>query len=75
VVPFSSEFFSCLSFTFSMTVEIFMYCWFGNEVEVKVLLTLLEIFFFLILVSRVATLCTPFLNPIGWTLRWKSRRI
>ncbi|RZC35670.1 7tm 6 domain containing protein [Asbolus verrucosus] len=35
VVPFSSEFFSLVSFGLAIIVEIFMYCWFGNEVEVK----------------------------------------
>ncbi|RZC41655.1 7tm 6 and/or Imm37 domain containing protein [Asbolus verrucosus] len=35
VVPFSSEFFSLLAFNSSIVVEIFMYCWFGNEVEIK----------------------------------------
>ncbi|XP_068910432.1 odorant receptor Or1-like [Tenebrio molitor] len=35
VAPLSSEFFSCIAFTFSMTLEIFIYCWFGNEVEIK----------------------------------------
>ncbi|RZC34348.1 7tm 6 domain containing protein, partial [Asbolus verrucosus] len=35
VIPFSSEFFSLLSYLLAITVEIFTYCWFGNEVEVK----------------------------------------
>ncbi|KAJ3663624.1 hypothetical protein Zmor_007867 [Zophobas morio] len=35
VKPMSSEFFSILWYGFSITVQIFMYCWFGNEVEVK----------------------------------------
>lgn len=36
VIPFSSEFFSLTSFFSSITLEIFMFCWFGNEVEIKV---------------------------------------
>ncbi|KAJ3635807.1 hypothetical protein MTP99_008683 [Tenebrio molitor] len=35
VVPFSNEYFAFLTYGFAMTVQIFMYCWFGNEVEVK----------------------------------------
>jgi hypothetical protein len=36
VVPLSSEFFSILAFEIAIVVEIFMYCWFGNQVEEKV---------------------------------------
>ncbi|KAJ3661817.1 hypothetical protein Zmor_006199 [Zophobas morio] len=35
VAPFSSEFYSFIFYLLSVTVEIFMYCWFGNQVEVK----------------------------------------
>ncbi|RZB89854.1 odorant receptor 59a-like, partial [Asbolus verrucosus] len=35
VVPLSSQFFSLASFGSAIVVEIFMYCWFGNEVEIK----------------------------------------
>ncbi|XP_044270430.1 odorant receptor Or2-like [Tribolium madens] len=35
VTPFSSEYFSLLSYEFAIIVEIFMYCWFGNEIEEK----------------------------------------
>ncbi|KAJ3663591.1 hypothetical protein Zmor_007838 [Zophobas morio] len=35
VVPFSNEFYSLLSYGVAIIVEIFMYCWFGNEVQVK----------------------------------------
>ncbi|RZC37207.1 7tm 6 domain containing protein, partial [Asbolus verrucosus] len=35
VSPTSSEAFSLLFYVGSMTVQIFLYCWFGNEVEVK----------------------------------------
>ncbi|XP_063925985.1 odorant receptor 46a-like [Zophobas morio] len=35
VVPFSSEFFSLLMFEIGVLVEIFMFCWFANEVEIK----------------------------------------
>ncbi|RZC36221.1 7tm 6 domain containing protein, partial [Asbolus verrucosus] len=35
VVPLSSEFVSLITCLLSMTIEIFMYCWFGNEVEIK----------------------------------------
>ncbi|RZC39169.1 hypothetical protein BDFB_014760, partial [Asbolus verrucosus] len=35
VVPLTSEFFSFLSFIMAIIVEIFMYCWFGNEVKLK----------------------------------------
>ncbi|XP_063925997.1 odorant receptor 94b-like [Zophobas morio] len=36
VVPLSSEFLSIMSFELAIIVEIFMYCWFGNEVQEKV---------------------------------------
>ncbi|KAJ3663373.1 hypothetical protein Zmor_007651 [Zophobas morio] len=36
IAPSSSEFYSLLFYTTSMTTEIFLYCWFGNEVEIKV---------------------------------------
>ncbi|KAJ3663646.1 hypothetical protein Zmor_007886 [Zophobas morio] len=35
VVPMSNEFFSLLSYGVAITMQIFMYCWFGNEIEVK----------------------------------------
>ncbi|KYB28921.1 Odorant receptor 46a, isoform A-like Protein [Tribolium castaneum] len=35
VVPLSSEFFMFIFYLGAITVEIFMYCWFGNEVELK----------------------------------------
>ncbi|KAJ3635798.1 hypothetical protein MTP99_008677 [Tenebrio molitor] len=35
VAPFSSEFFSLVTFGMAIIVEIFMYCWFGNDVEIK----------------------------------------
>ncbi|RZC40730.1 7tm 6 domain containing protein, partial [Asbolus verrucosus] len=35
VALFSSEFYSYLFYANAIVVEIFMYCWFGNEVEVK----------------------------------------
>ncbi|KAJ3663632.1 hypothetical protein Zmor_007874 [Zophobas morio] len=35
VVPFSSEFYSLVSYGLSITAQIFMYCWYGNEVELK----------------------------------------
>ncbi|KAJ3663376.1 hypothetical protein Zmor_007651 [Zophobas morio] len=35
VAPLSSESYSLLFYSFSMTTEIFLYCWFGNEVELK----------------------------------------
>ncbi|RZC34671.1 7tm 6 domain containing protein, partial [Asbolus verrucosus] len=35
VAAFSSEFFSLMGFLASITLEIFMYCWFGNEVEIE----------------------------------------
>ncbi|RZB39230.1 7tm 6 domain containing protein, partial [Asbolus verrucosus] len=34
-VPLSSEFYLYLGYVNGVTVEIFMYCWFGNEVEIK----------------------------------------
>lgn len=36
VTPFSSEFYSLTAFLLSITVEIFMFCWCGNTVEIKV---------------------------------------
>ncbi|RZC37729.1 7tm 6 domain containing protein [Asbolus verrucosus] len=35
VVPFSSEFHSFISYSTAISVQVFMYCWFGNEIEVK----------------------------------------
>ncbi|RZC37189.1 7tm 6 domain containing protein, partial [Asbolus verrucosus] len=35
IVPFSSEFYSLISYVISMTIQVFMYCWFGNEIEIK----------------------------------------
>ncbi|RZB40738.1 7tm 6 domain containing protein, partial [Asbolus verrucosus] len=35
VVPFSGEFFSFISYVNCISVQVFMYCWFGNEIEVK----------------------------------------
>ncbi|RZC32386.1 7tm 6 domain containing protein, partial [Asbolus verrucosus] len=35
VVPFSSEFFSHVYYSTAVSVEAFMYCWFGNEIEIK----------------------------------------
>ncbi|KAJ3663599.1 hypothetical protein Zmor_007846 [Zophobas morio] len=35
VVPFSSEFYSLLSYGLAITVQIFMHCWSGNEVQAK----------------------------------------
>ncbi|XP_068910497.1 odorant receptor Or1-like [Tenebrio molitor] len=35
LVPLSGEFLSLLAYGFAITLEIFMYCWSGNEVEVK----------------------------------------
>ncbi|RZB39526.1 7tm 6 domain containing protein, partial [Asbolus verrucosus] len=35
VIPFSSEFFSFLVFLMAVVIQIFTYCWFGNEVEIK----------------------------------------
>ncbi|RZC32999.1 7tm 6 domain containing protein, partial [Asbolus verrucosus] len=35
VEPFSSECYSTLFYVGTITMEIFLYCWFGNEVEIK----------------------------------------
>ncbi|KAJ3663595.1 hypothetical protein Zmor_007842 [Zophobas morio] len=35
VVPLSSEFYSLVSFINAITLQIFMYCWFGEEVQTK----------------------------------------
>ncbi|RZB40716.1 7tm 6 domain containing protein, partial [Asbolus verrucosus] len=35
VVPFSSEFYSIAGYAQAVSLEVFMYCWFGNEIEVK----------------------------------------
>ncbi|XP_063925979.1 odorant receptor Or1-like [Zophobas morio] len=35
VVPLSNEFYSLLSYGLAITIQIFMYCWFGNEVQAK----------------------------------------
>ncbi|RZC42374.1 7tm 6 domain containing protein [Asbolus verrucosus] len=39
VKPFTNEFYSFLFYGMGITVETFMYCWFGNEVEIKVNIT------------------------------------
>jgi hypothetical protein len=36
VDPFSSASLSYLSYVTAITAQIFLYCWFGNEVEFKV---------------------------------------
>ncbi|RZC42852.1 7tm 6 domain containing protein, partial [Asbolus verrucosus] len=35
VPPFSSEFHSFISYANAISVQVFMYCWFGNEIELK----------------------------------------
>ncbi|RZB39074.1 7tm 6 domain containing protein [Asbolus verrucosus] len=35
VVPFSSEFHSFITYVYAISVQTFMYCWFGNEIELK----------------------------------------
>ncbi|XP_063926025.1 odorant receptor 4-like [Zophobas morio] len=35
VAAFSSQFYSSLFYVSAVVVEIFMYCWYGNEVEIK----------------------------------------
>ncbi|RZC40536.1 7tm 6 domain containing protein [Asbolus verrucosus] len=35
VVPFSNEFHSFMSYSTAVSVQVFMYCWFGNEIELK----------------------------------------
>ncbi|RZC32916.1 7tm 6 domain containing protein, partial [Asbolus verrucosus] len=35
VAPLSSEFWSFFSYASGISTEIFMYCWFGNEIEIK----------------------------------------
>ncbi|RZC42322.1 7tm 6 domain containing protein, partial [Asbolus verrucosus] len=35
VVPLSSQFYSFLTYSNGISVEVFMYCWFGNEIEIK----------------------------------------
>ncbi|XP_063926001.1 odorant receptor 46a-like [Zophobas morio] len=35
VVPFSTEFLFLISYGVAIVTQIFMYCWFGNEVQVK----------------------------------------
>ncbi|RZC37374.1 7tm 6 domain containing protein, partial [Asbolus verrucosus] len=35
VIPFSSEFFSLVTYANAILVEVFMYCWFGNDIEFK----------------------------------------
>ncbi|XP_063925983.1 odorant receptor 82a-like [Zophobas morio] len=35
IAPFSSEFYSVISFGGAVIVEIFMYCWYGNELTLK----------------------------------------
>ncbi|XP_044270426.1 odorant receptor 49b-like [Tribolium madens] len=35
VIPFSTEFYSLLTYGMAIILQIYMYCWFGNEVQVK----------------------------------------
>ncbi|RZB40651.1 7tm 6 domain containing protein, partial [Asbolus verrucosus] len=35
VVPLSSDFYSFASYTFCISTQVFLYCWFGNEIELK----------------------------------------
>ncbi|RZC38123.1 7tm 6 domain containing protein [Asbolus verrucosus] len=35
VVPLSTEFHSLVSYVNAISVQVFMYCWFGNEIEIK----------------------------------------
>ncbi|RZC38457.1 7tm 6 domain containing protein, partial [Asbolus verrucosus] len=35
VTPFSSEFHSLISYLNAIVVQVFLYCWFGNEIEIK----------------------------------------
>ncbi|EFA09170.1 odorant receptor Or1 [Tribolium castaneum] len=35
VIPFSTEFYSLLTYGMAIILQIYMYCWFGNEVEIK----------------------------------------
>ncbi|XP_063925970.1 odorant receptor 42a-like [Zophobas morio] len=35
VVPLSNEFYSLVSYILAITLQIFMYCWFGEEVQAK----------------------------------------
>ncbi|KAJ3645574.1 hypothetical protein Zmor_007877 [Zophobas morio] len=35
VVPFSTEFYTLVTYEFAVTNQIYMYCWYGNEVELS----------------------------------------
>ncbi|RZC39042.1 7tm 6 domain containing protein, partial [Asbolus verrucosus] len=35
VIPFSPEFYMLLTYGTAISVQVFMYCWFGNQIEVK----------------------------------------
>ncbi|RZC39969.1 7tm 6 domain containing protein, partial [Asbolus verrucosus] len=35
VIPFSTEFYMLLTYGTAVSVQVFMYCWFGNQIEVK----------------------------------------
>ncbi|RZC43012.1 7tm 6 domain containing protein, partial [Asbolus verrucosus] len=35
VAPLSSEFYSFISYTVLISLQVFMYCWFGNKIELK----------------------------------------
>jgi hypothetical protein len=36
VEPFSTEYFSILTYVSAASVQIFLYCWFGQQVEARV---------------------------------------
>ncbi|RZC42149.1 7tm 6 domain containing protein [Asbolus verrucosus] len=42
VVPLSSEFYSHVSYANAILVEVFMYCWFGHDIELKVNISIFE---------------------------------
>ncbi|RZC35674.1 7tm 6 domain containing protein [Asbolus verrucosus] len=46
VAPFSSEFYSFVSYANAISVQVFLYCWFGNEIEVKVSKIFLQFYLF-----------------------------
>jgi hypothetical protein len=80
LVPLSSEFFSLLSYGVAITVQIFMYCWFGNEVEIKVNRShekYQRSYLFnnyICSCFRVAIFLTPCLNANGQIFQKMSRR-
>jgi hypothetical protein len=55
--PFTGEFYSAVSYGSTVMVETFIYCWFGNEVIIKVNTNSLACIFFMYFTEQQCCLC------------------